>query len=180
MIIFNGFYNYKCYDFMENNTNNDYLNDNNIMNEDIQSLSSIYRQISTEFNDCFDEIDENKFLFKLIDDCFPLKFKQIESKKIIEDVTLFNTNLVIYIKFCKKNNYNKIDIIFIIFCDYFNLPYNIMFKKLHPKIKNIILNNYIDYVGIDEYEEQKIKYEGNKDYVQPTLFDLLKQNSNGS
>ena len=180
MSIINGFYNYKYYDFMENNINNDYLNENNLMIEDVQSLTSIYRQISTEFNDCFDEIDENKLLCKFIDECFSKDFKQIDSKIIINDVTLFNTNLVNYIKYCKKNNFHKIDIIFIIFCDYFNLPYNIMFKKLHPKIKDTILNNYIDYVGIDEYEEQKIKYEGNKDYVQPTLFELLKQNSNGN
>ena len=98
MIIINGFFNYIYYNFMENNINNEYLNENNLMIEDTQSLTSIYRQISTEFNDCFDEIDENKLLYKFIDECFTKDFKQIDSKIIIIDVTLFNTNLVNYIK----------------------------------------------------------------------------------
>ena len=66
------------------------------------------------------------------------------------------------------------DIIFLIFCDYFDLPYNLMYTKLHPKIKENILNRYIEFVGIDEYNEQKNKFEGVKDYTQPTLFEILK------
>lgn len=157
---------------MESNT--DYLQPQNSTSDDIQSLQSIYRQISVNFNEHFDEIDENNQLYKYIDDCFSIDFKHIESEKLINDITLFNTKLVEFIKYCMSKKFTEVDIIFIIFCDYFDLPYNTMFCKLHQKIKTTILNKYISYVGEDEYQEQKAKYEEPKDYIQPTLFDLLK------
>ncbi len=146
----------------------------NTNNEDIQSLNSIYQQLSINENDLFDEIDENKLLYNYIDNCFTIEFKRIDNKKIIDDINLFNTKLVQFIKYCKENKFNRIDIIFLIFCDYFDLPYNLMYTKLHPKIKENILNRYIEFVGIDEYNEQKNKFEGVKDYTQPTLFEILK------
>lgn len=146
---------------------------NNLVEEDSQSLSSIYRQISIEFNDCFDEVYEHNNILAYIDEYFPIEIKHIDNTKFINDVTFFNTTLVGLIKFCVSKNFNKINIIFIIFCDYFDLPYNLMFNNLHPKIKDNIIKRYIKLVGNLEYQKQKQKYNEQKDYVQPTLFDLI-------
>lgn len=156
--------------------NNNFETESNIINEDIQSLNSIYTQLSTRFNDNFDEVDETKLLYKYIDECFDTDFKRIDAKEIITDVTLFNNKIVILIKHCIENRFNQVDVIFLVFCDYFDLPYNIMYTKLHSKIKDNILKRYIDWVGEDEYNEQKTKFEGPKDYTQPTLLDLLRDN----
>lgn len=153
-------------------SNNDFTPE--ISNDDLQSLASIYRQISVEFNDSYDELSENNLLYDIIDKCFTTEFKRIDNKILINDVTLFNGKLVELIKKCKTERYKKINIIFITFCDYFDLPYNVMFLKLHPKIKESVLNKYVDLVGIEEYQKQKQKYEVPKDYTQLTLFELLK------
>jgi hypothetical protein len=41
------------------------------------------------------------------------------------------------------------------------------------KIKDNIIKRYIKLVGNLEYQKQKQKYNEQKDYVQPTLFDLI-------
>lgn len=157
---------------------NNQLNLTSTIGEDVQSLKSIYRQISIEFNDCYDEVEENNLLVNYIDLCFPIEFKQIPTLKLAQDLTLFNTEFVKYIKFCQNNKYQKINIMFIVFCDYFDLPYHIMYEKLHEKLQTNIRNRYIKIIGNEEFQKQKLKYEEPKDYFQPTLFDLLSKNEN--
>lgn len=141
--------------------------------EDIQSLKSIYRQISIEFNDCFDEVEETNLLVSFIDGCFSIEFKQIPTLTLAQDLTLFNTEFVRYIKFCQSHKYLKINMMFITFCDYFDLPYHLMYEKLHLKLQTNIKNRYIKTIGADEYQKQVQRYEEPKDYYQPTLFELL-------
>ena len=49
---------------------------NNLVEEDSQSLSSIYRQISIEFNDCFDEVLTPNLNFGLTGDALCLSFQR--------------------------------------------------------------------------------------------------------
>lgn len=159
---------------MERDTNfgSDYHNE--FVNNDIQTLSDIYKQISTGFNDEFDLEEEFSMLYDNLDKCFDIQFKQIESNILISDTAFFNNKFVEYVKFCINNNqYNKINYIFIVFCDYFDLNYCVVYNILHPKLKDNIKKYYINMIGKSEFNRQKNKYEVKKDYHQPTLFDLI-------
>ena len=144
---------------------------------DNHSCKELLEFTTNYFSRYYDFIIQNTFTLdyiqKLIANQFIIEIKHIDNTKFINDVTFFNTTLVGFIKFCASKNFNKINIIFIIFCDYFDLPYNLMFNNLHPKIKDNIIKRYIKLVGNLEYQKQKQKYNEQKDYVQPTLFDLI-------
>lgn len=143
-------------------------------NQDIQTLSSIYRQISISFNDNFDEEEEKELIYLAIDKCFDKEFKQIPVVKLQDDFNLLNNKFVFLVKYCGDNhNFKKMNVVFIYFCDYFDLNYSKTFKSLHPKLQTIITNFYIKIIGKKEYQHQKEKYSEQQDFTQKTLFDLF-------
>jgi hypothetical protein len=86
---------------------------NNLVEEDSQSLSSIYRQISIEFNDCFDEVYEHNNILAYIDEYFPIEIKHIDNTKFINDVTFFK---LVSISLIELNFINTLHlIIFLLF-----------------------------------------------------------------
>lgn len=143
-------------------------------NQDIQSLTSIYRQISVSINDHFDETEEKDIVYEAIDKCFDTEFKQISLQLLQDDFNLINNKFVCLVKHINQmHSFKKMNIIFVYFCDYFDMDYSKTFQLLHPKIQDIIKSFYIKSIGNKEYMYQKQKYSEKKDFTQKTLFDLF-------
>jgi len=87
---------------------------------------------------------------------------------------LINNNLVKFIQFCNTKHKNKkVGIIFIGFCDYFDLNYNKTYLVLHEKLQTLIKNNAKKLCGKTIYlKEENKNPTTNKNVF--TLFDLIK------
>lgn len=143
-------------------------------NQDIQSLTSIYRQISVSINDHFDETEEKDIVYEAIDKCFDTEFKQISLQLLQDDFNLINNKFVCLVKHTNQmHSFKKMNIIFVYFCDYFDMDYSKTFQLLHPKIQDIIKSFYKKSIGNKEYRYQQQKYSEKKDFTQKTLFDLF-------
>lgn len=139
---------------------------------DNSTLTDIYRQISITDNDEFDYKEEEQLIVNLLETKFPIEFRRINNQRLIDDINLLNQSFVKLVKFCQEVNFFKTNIIFIVFCDYFDLNYGCIYSLLHKKIQEAIKKRYIKMVGHKEYYSQKQKHEVKKDFIQPTLFDF--------
>lgn len=138
-------------------------------------LQNLYRQISVSDHNNFDELAEQNYVIKIMELKFDSDFKTIDSQILIRDINKLNLQFVSLLKYCKEDSdFKKINIIFTVFCDYFDLPYNLCFKAFHEKLQNLIVLSYQRVIGLKEYG--KIEERLNPISERPmTLFDLVKR-----
>ena len=86
---------------------------------------------------------------------------------------MINESFVKLIKFSIEKNYKTFGILFINYCDYFDLEYNKTFIQLHEKLQNLIKNTCKNLVGKNCYSKYVEKSRTNKDLKINTLFDLF-------
>lgn len=139
---------------------------------DVQSLNSIYSQLSIPETSDFDFISDSNLVTECINTIYSKKFLLIESKELELDVTQMNSSFVRLILACKEKNYMNVGNIFCVYCDFFNVDYIKIFNNLHPNIKKIITNSYKKLVGKEEYLLQSSKF-NTQNYKQSTIFDLF-------
>lgn len=135
------------------------------------NLNDIYRQISVENKVNFDQSNSLEIVTECIESCFDTAFKQIDSTILVSNVNKLNVQFIHLMKYC-NNYYNmkEVHYIFIGFCDYFDLEYNLVYLALHEKLQALIKNGYISLVGKEIYNKEKRKANPNQ---QMTIFDLL-------
>ena len=147
-------------------------NDNSLSNNEIQS---IYSKLSVREEDSFDTKDEILFLEHCIEECFDNLFLKLSTTDIESNGVLINNNFVKLIKYCdSKHNYKKIGLVFISFCDYFDLCYNKTYIQLHEKLQNLIKTTAKCICG-SSYEKNCKKTSSGI----VTLFDLVNNKKNG-
>lgn len=139
---------------------------------DIQSLNSIYSQLSIKEDDNFDEIRDKDYVVEKLTKLYSKEFLLIESKELENEVEILNSSFVKLVMSCKEENYRNIGNIFIVYCDYFDLSYIKIYNHFHPNIKKIITNAYIKLVGKEEYDLKK-NLLVSQNYQQSTIFDLF-------
>lgn len=135
-------------------------------------LQSIYLQLSTSDNTNFDSLNDEKFVMRSIEECYAKEFKMIDSDDLIRDINKLNVKFVELIKFCKSKNFIKVHIIFVVYCDYFNIPTTTCYLHFHEKIQNLIKIGYRKMVGESVWNNMVKKFSA-KPTGQPTLFDLF-------
>ena len=137
-------------------------------------LQNLYRQISVSSSNNFDEVEDQNYVIKIIETKFDSNLIIIDSQILLRDINKLNIQFVNLLKYCKEdNNFKKINVIFTVFCDYFNLPYNSCYSSFHEKIQQLIRNSFIKLVGEEEYNkiENRLNPISNRT---KTLFDLVK------
>ena len=135
-------------------------------------LSSIYKQISIEPDNDFDESNESIFLEQCIEKCFDSEFKLIETDTLINDINLLNLNFAKLIHYCNNNyKYKNVSKIFIAYCDYFSLDFHTTYIRLHEKLQTLIRSGFIRLIGgIKKFTKIKNKLDPS---TITTLFDLI-------
>jgi hypothetical protein len=139
------------------------------------SLTNIYLSLSEEINTDFDMTDLTEKINTIMSEIYDKDFL-LKSTEIIQgDQILINRSFVSLIKETEKIRYRQYSIIFLIYCDYFDLDSNKTFKLLHEKIRNIIEKSVAKVVGEKLY--QKAKKQNNLDSVHngikiTSIFDL--------
>lgn len=138
-------------------------------------LQGIYSKLAVDDNiSSFDIIDENNYIIDSIEKLYDKNLKQISTEKLQNNDELINKTFVVLVKYCFDNNFKKSGVIFIGYCDYFDLDYRITFCKLHEKLQKLVKHTCKCMIGNNCFE----KYEYNSKPVgQPkinTLFDLVK------
>lgn len=152
---------------MEQNNNGDnHLTDNEVKN--------IYKKLQFDPID-IDLINNTEFINKEISNIFDSKFLFIDSKELICDKFLLNQQFLKLIQYLKeKHNYKNVSLIFIIFCDYFDIEYNKTYICLHEKLQDLIKESAKNIIGNDVYQNMVNKTKP-KDYKITTIFDLIKK-----
>lgn len=128
-------------------------------------LRSAYKQISIQFDgENFDYAEFESIIIKNIEECFDKNFLLESSEKIQKDVEIINMKFVHFLKYIvsvdvKKTTTYSINtgLIFVIFCDYFDLDSCIAYENLHKNIKSKIENSCKKLVGKDTFEKYKNK-----------------------
>jgi len=138
-------------------------------------MQHIYDQLSITDDMLFDVSEENKYIQDCIENCFPKNFLQISAEVLQSNQNLLNNNFVQLIKYClNKSKFKKIGIIFIGFCDYFNLDYHKTYLELHEKLQMLITNSTICLCGKEKFERKKMQNRTATDKLNiVTLFDLV-------
>lgn len=139
-------------------------------------MRNVYMKLSCTDDISFDEKQESLFIVSLIELLFDDDTLKIETKLLQADTNKINTCFAILIKSCfNENNFKKPGIIFIGFCDYFDLDYTKTYVQLHDKLKFLVEHNTKTLLGNKRYQKHKIKASQTKHGVDriTTLFDLL-------
>lgn len=154
---------------------------NNIQNQSPdyynQDLTLIYKQISIEDDMLFDVNEEKQTIINNIEICFDSEFLCLLSDNILENQDNLNKKFVSLIKYCvnQKRPNKKIHIIFIEFCDYFDMPYNKTYNILHEKIQILIKNGFIKMIGGKKaFNKLNDKFNPENSNVL-SLFDMIKK-----
>ena len=163
-----------------NNSSDSFLQTDNIEIVYSNDLSNIYSKLSINESLSFFETDiENKYIIECIDNIFDLKFKKIPTEILQTNIELINISFVKLIKHCLNVNYKKCGIIFIGYCDYFDLDIHKTFIVLHEKLQNLIKNDCKNLVGTEcfkNYEDKAIKSNEITGGIKVrTVFDLIKK-----
>lgn len=144
-------------------------------NFETMNLDYIYKKLCIEDNIDFVFNDEQDMVVKSIQFLYDKDFLIIESKDIETNPILLNNQFVKLIKYCKtKHDYKKVHIIFLVFCDYFDLDYNKTFIELHEKIRELIEHFTCKMIGQKLYDKY-LERTKPTDCKINTLFDLIKK-----
>jgi len=142
----------------------------------VHEIQNIYLKLSVCEDISFDVKDENAFLQSCIEKCFDDSFLKMLTTDIENNSVLLNNAFVKLIKYCvSEHNFKKGGLIFIAFCDYFDLCYNKTYTQLHEKLQNLIKNTAKCMCG-SEYTKNSKKV--NCGIV--TLFDLVNKRATTS
>ncbi len=133
-------------------------------------ITNIYSKLSIEDNSDFDSKEEVIFVQSCIEECYDKEFKQIDTKILQENDELINVTFVNLLKNCIDKKFKKVGQIFLTYCDYFDLDYNITFKKLHEKLQSLIKISCKNLIGGNCYKKYMNKLNPNP---VNTLFDLV-------
>lgn len=122
---------------------------------------------SFEFNHDCDLI--RGFMEKIYDKDFLV----IDSKNLIGDINLLNVQFAKLVKYAINENYTTFHVIFVYFTEYFDIDYVDCYGRLHEKLRNIIKQDFIKFIGgAEEFERRSKRYKpANK--PSPNLFDLF-------
>jgi hypothetical protein len=138
-------------------------------------LTNIYLSLSQETNVDYDLIDITQKINSIIESIYSKDFLLKETELIQSDQILINKSFVELIKETNKINYKQFGIIFLVFCEYFNLDGNKTFNLLHGKIKEIIEKSTQQIIGKDIYQKVKNKKDAadvNSGITIISIFDL--------
>jgi len=156
---------------MQNNTSE--LENENLISTD--QIQNIYLKLSINEDVSFDIKDETSLVQKCIDECFDNKFKQISTKQLQENDELLNSSFVSLLKYCITKNFKKCSVIFIVYCDYFDLEYNKTFLSFHGKLQGLIKHACKCLIGSQCYKKYEQKNKGNSEIIIQSLFDLYQK-----
>lgn len=134
-------------------------------------MSNIYLKLSVSESTNFDYNEKIKFVDKCITEIYDEKFRQILTKDLQENIVLLNNSFVSLLKYCLSKQFKEVSIIFLAYCDYFDLDLNKTFTSFHEKIQNLIKQN--SRKVIDDSIYKKYNKVSNKNTFN-TLFDLVK------
>lgn len=138
-------------------------------------LTNIYLSLSQETNVDYDLIDITEKINSIIESIYAKDFLLKETELIQSDQILINKSFIELIKETNKINYKQFGIIFLVFCEYFNLDGNKTFNLLHGKIKEIIEKSTQQIIGKDIYQKVKNKKDAadvNSGITIISIFDL--------
>lgn len=139
-------------------------------------LSNIYNSLTIKEDEFFDIKNDLKIIENAISQHFNSSFLLIETNELQNNEMLLNNNFVILFKICStKYKIKKIGLIFIGFCDYFDLSYNKTYNLMHKKIQDLININAENICGKDVYNKEKIKNSRKDNIIIKSLFDLIKK-----
>lgn len=133
--------------------------DNNRMTD--TEIKSAYEQISVSLDVNFDLNELTSLIYKSIEEIFGQTFiKSQETNNLLQDKVFINDKFTQYLKYLiskdikKLTNYDlSIGIMFVIFCDYFDIDYNKSFLLLHTNIQDKIKKSLIKMIGSKEYKK---------------------------
>lgn len=132
-------------------------------------LSSIYLGLSENNVEDVEDKNQEETLLYLFEKTFNKNFRQIDTKLLSSKVDLINKSFIMFWKVCRQCEL-KICSVFIFYCDYFDIDYNLIYKNLHAKLKSKIENDLIVMVGgYANYERIRKSFKSNHN----TLFDLI-------
>jgi hypothetical protein len=141
------------------------------------SLNHIYSKLSIDADVNFEIEDQTNFILDVIETLFDAKFRLIPSQELQENIELINNTFVKLIKYCFDHNFKKPGIIFISYCDFFDLDIHVTYLGLHNKLQTLITFNTKVLVGkkcFDKYQRKSDLASPNNGLKIPTLFDLVK------
>lgn len=133
-------------------------------------LSNIYKALSIDESFEFDLAEDNRIIIDAIEECFEENVKHATKF----DENFININLAKLLKHLLVNyNFKKVGLIFINFCDYFDLDYNQTYLKLQYKLQLLVENSVKQIIGMKRFDKLKIK--SNHGLKVKTLFDIIKK-----
>ena len=124
-------------------------------------IKSAYEQISVSLDVNFDLKELTSLIYKSIEEIFGQSFiKSQETNNLLQDKVFINDKFTQYLKYLiskdikKLTNYDvSIGIMFVMFCDYFDIDYNKSFLLLHTNIQDKIKKSLIKMIGSKEYKK---------------------------
>lgn len=133
--------------------------DNNRMTD--TEMKSVYEQISVSLDINFDLNELTSLIYKSIEETFGQSFvKSQETNNLLQDKVFINDKFTQYLKYLiskdikKLTNYDiSIGIMFVMFCDYFDIDYNKSFLLLHANIQDKIKKSLMKMIGSKEYKK---------------------------
>jgi hypothetical protein len=139
------------------------------------NLSNIYLSLSEETNTDYDLIDITEKINTIIEKVFDKEILTRATDLIQNDQILINNSFILILKETDKIHYRQYGIIFLVFCEYFDLDGNKTFQMMHQKIKNIIEKSTQKIIGDKVYNKVKNRKSNNdihKDITIISIFDL--------
>jgi hypothetical protein len=136
-------------------------------------MEGIYRSLSVQDDSNFEIKNDSLFVTEVMERIFDVKFLSMDNVKLQNNVNLLNINFVALLKECFSLKFKKISVIYICYCDYFDLDYNKTYLAFQDKLQNLIKKTLINLVGIKEFNKHKLKASNGVEI--PSLFDLFRK-----
>lgn len=138
-------------------------------------LQGIYQQLASADKTNFDQTNDDVFALQCLEACFDQKSKLQDSDELLKSPVKFNNEFIKLVKFAQDKNFKKIHILFITFCDYYNIDYSRSFQTLHEKLQKLVKVGYAKMIGRDTYQRMRRKYSSAPmQGTHATLFDLVR------
>lgn len=124
-------------------------------------IKSLHEQISSFPDLNFDIRELISVTNVMIEELFGESFVGSEEAAIqLQDKVIMNDKFVQYMKYLmmkdikQYTNYNvSVGVLFVIFCDYFDIDYNKSYLLLHHNIQNMIKKSLMNMIGKQQYNK---------------------------
>lgn len=124
-------------------------------------MKSVYEHISVSIDVNFDLTELTNIIYNSIEETFGESFVKSENtNELLQNKVFINEKFTQYLKYLISKDIKKltrydvsVGIMFVIFCDYFNIDYNKSFLLLHPNIQDKIKKSLIKMIGSKEYKK---------------------------